>query len=78
MAGCPSGFAAAVQQVKGHYKHLSETEPHLSSLQSQSLDILCQVSAFSGRGLEKLCVFFFSFFFLCSLGGRYITIINFS
>ena len=37
LPGCPSGFAVAVQQVKGHYKHLSETEPHLSSLQCPAL-----------------------------------------
>ena len=40
-AGCPSGFAVAVQQFKGHCKHLSETEPHLSSQQCQSLAIPC-------------------------------------
>ena len=63
-AGCPSGFAVAVQQVKGHYKHLSETEPHLSSLQCQSLAIPC--TGFSiqwTRTKNVLC--FFLFFFFC-------------
>ena len=41
LAACPSGFAVAVQQVKGHIKHLPETEPHPSSLQCQGLAILC-------------------------------------
>ena len=40
-AGCPSGFAVAGQQVKGHCKHLPEAEPLVSSLQCQSLAILC-------------------------------------
>ena len=40
-AGCPSGFAIAVLQVKGHCKHLPKTEPHLSSLQCLSLAIQC-------------------------------------
>ena len=40
-AGCPSGIAVAVEQVKGHYKHLPKTEPHPRSLQCQSLAIPC-------------------------------------
>ena len=31
----------ALQQVKGHYKHLPEAEPHPGSLQCQSLAIPC-------------------------------------
>ena len=57
-AGCTSGFAVAVQQVKGHYKHLPETEPHLSSCY-----VVLDFSIQWVRAEYVFCVYFF----VCSL-----------
>ena len=71
LAGCPSSFAVAVQQVKGHCKHLPETEPHLSSLQCQSLAEPCYPMLGSSiqwaRAEEVFFFFLLSVVYVCTM-----------